>query len=136
LDAQLSERHTPGTLWKETQRHWHCYADELNVGERVEYNRPEQTVAKTPDEVMAWMEAETDKLLPRVTDRWRAEADRLRSNETLREIHLAALRGGKGTAAVIRLSDARVMCLQAVQAGPPINHPGILGSQECVRHPS
>jgi len=72
--------------------------------------------------------------LPRVTDRWRAEADRLRSNDALREVHLAALRGGKGTAAVIRLSETRVMCLQAIQAGPAINHPGILGSQECIRH--
>jgi len=122
--------------WRQLQRHWHCYADETGLNEPLDYNRPEHTVAATPDEVLAWLAAETDRLLPRVSARWQAEADRLTTDEALRAVHRATLQRGKGTGATIRLADVRVVMLLAIPAGPEIDDPGILSAQVCARHGS
>jgi hypothetical protein len=72
--------------WRQRRRHWHCYADEVRVGEEVDYEgRRERTVAMTPDEVVAWMATEVDRILPRLAIQRRAEAERLRSDETFGE---------------------------------------------------
>lgn len=110
---------TGGDTWKRHERHWHCYADEARVGQEVDYrDRPGHAVAMAPEDVLAWMQAQADRVLPRLEGRWRSGAERLKADEALRGVHLAALSWGKSTGLNIAVADGLVLRLFTHSVGP------------------
>ncbi len=123
---RLADAVPGGDDWKQRRRHWHCYADEVRLGEEIDYaGRRERAVAMTPEEVVAWMMAESGRVLPRLAQERRSEAARLTADETLREIHLAALSQGRSSGLSIAVSDGTVLRLYAHSVGP-VEVPGIM----------
>jgi hypothetical protein len=125
-----------GDGWKQRRRHWHCYADEVRLDEEIDYEgRRARAVAMTPGEVVTWMTAEAGRVLPRLVQERRLEAERLRTDETLREVHLATLSQGRSTGMCIAISDRTVLRLYAHSVGP-VDVPEILSRTPaiCAQH--
>lgn len=121
-----------GDHWRQAcaDRHWHLYADEVTgkiddpSPPRLELDgRPEQAVARSPEDVLAWLRSEIDRVAPRVASRWTAGLDRVRG-ATLTDIHLATVSWGKGTGIGVRISDTQSLRLLAVAAGSKTELPG------------
>lgn len=121
-----------GDHWRQAcaDRHWHLFAVEVTgrisdpSPPRVELEgRAEQAVAGSPEEALAWMRAQLDRVAPRATRAWEAQLDRVRGPD-LEAIHLAALSWGKGTGLGVRITDSLSLRLLAVPAGSTTELPG------------
>lgn len=121
-----------GDHWRQAcaHRHWHLFAEEATgrTGDpsppKLELEgRAEQAVAGSPEEVLAWMRAQLDRVAPRATRAWKAQLERA-LNPDLEAIHLAALSWGKGTGMGVRLTDSLSLRLLAVPAGSKTDLPG------------
>ena len=86
----------------------------------------------TPEDVLAWMDTQVDRLLPGTSVRWRATARRIKSDPELRRQYLIETQRGKGTGAIIRTTDGLTTHLMAIAANPgtPARH----GNVQCHRH--
>jgi hypothetical protein len=121
-----------GDHWKQacSDRHWHLYADEVNGrpddpgAPRIDLaGRAEQAVARSPEDVLAWMRDKVDQAAARVTPKRASELDRVRDPK-FTELQAAALSWGKGTGLGVRLTDTQSLRLLAVPAGSTAEFPG------------
>ena len=112
------------TDWKDACRHWHCTAVEGLIGERLEVKEDDQHAAHSPEEVLAWMEGEIERLRPALAQRRPGDSGGLTLDEELRELQLGRLATGRSAGTFVHLSNDRIVALDAMAVGP-----------DCARHP-